>query len=162
MQYRFFRIPVNDNDQAAEEMNRFLRSAKVLAAHRQFVEQGESSFWAMAVEYLPVEGRQDPGEKRGKVDYRETLAPDAFAVFVRLRQWRKDAAAREAVPVYTIFTNEQLAAMARRGVRSVAELREIEGVGDARVSKYGDEIFSVLAASREPDEESGKPVSEDR
>ena len=38
------------------------------------------------------------------------LKPEEFEVFSRLREWRKAAAEKEGVPVYTVLTNEQLAA----------------------------------------------------
>ena len=41
-----------------------------------------------------VRGPRD-GARRGKIDDREVLAPDDFAVFVRLRQLRKEIAQSE-------------------------------------------------------------------
>jgi ATP-dependent DNA helicase RecQ len=50
--------------------------------------------------------------------------------------------------VYNVFTNEQMAEMARRKTSSLAALGEISGVGAARLEKYGqafvDEIAKVL------------------
>jgi len=54
------------------------------------------------------------------------------------------------VPVYTVFTNEQLAQMVQRGVNSKAALREIEGVGEARIEKYADRILLVLSSLVQP------------
>ena len=62
-------------------------------------------------------GSAAPGEARGKVDYREVLSPEQFAAFVKLRALRQAIAKDEAVPVYVIFTNEQLAAMVQKGAR---------------------------------------------
>ena len=53
---------------------------------------------------------------------------------------------REGVPVYTVLTNEQLAQMVQKQVKSKAGLKEIEGVGDARVEKYGETLVQLLAA----------------
>ena len=52
MQWAFYRIPVTGSDQAIE-LNRFLRTVRVLNCHREFVANGDASFWAMAVEYMP-------------------------------------------------------------------------------------------------------------
>ena len=38
MQFRFFVIPIKSNDDAAEEMNRFLRGHRVLAVEKRFME----------------------------------------------------------------------------------------------------------------------------
>jgi hypothetical protein len=40
--------------------------------------------------------------------------------------------------------NEQLAAMVEKRVTSKKALMEIDGVGEARVSKYGDEALAIL------------------
>jgi superfamily II DNA helicase RecQ len=52
--------------------------------------------------------------KKGRIDYREILPSEDFLVFVKLRDLRKQMAQAEAAPVYTIFTNDQLAEMVRR------------------------------------------------
>ena len=46
-----------------------------------------------------------------KIDYKEVLNEVDFAVFARLRDLRKVISDKEAIPAYSIFTNEQLAAM---------------------------------------------------
>jgi superfamily II DNA helicase RecQ len=95
---------------------------------------------------------------RGK-DYREILNPDDFAQFAQLRELRKEVAQAEAVPVYTIFTNEQLAQMVEAKARTRADLERIAGVGDARIEKYGPRFLQVLQRIPDkPDETSGESV----
>ncbi len=56
---------------------------------------------------------------RGRAkDYKELLNPEDFAVFAHCAEPRKAIAQAEAVPVYTVFTNEQLAQMVTNRVRS--------------------------------------------
>ena len=50
--YRFFLIPVRQIGLAEEEMNRFLRSHRVLNVDRRWVDQGSESFWSFCVDYL--------------------------------------------------------------------------------------------------------------
>jgi superfamily II DNA helicase RecQ len=54
---------------------------------------------------------------------------------VKLRDLRKQLAQAEAAPVYTIFTNDQLAEMVRRRLTTLTDLQTIVGVGEARVAK---------------------------
>lgn len=145
MQWAFYRIPVTGSVEATE-LNRFLRTVRVLNCHREFVANGDASYWAMAVEYLPaLENAARPGREAGaKVDFKAVLPPEDFALFARLREWRKALANSEAVPVYTIFTNEQLAEMSRRRCSSLATLAEIEGVGQGRTEKYGRAVLDVI------------------
>ena len=80
-------------------------------------------------------------------------------MFVKLRELRKQIATAEAVPVYMVFTNGQLAEMVRMKAKTKAALEQIEGVGGARVDKYGPRILEFLSvqwtAQHAPN---GKPV----
>jgi len=73
------------------------------------------------------------------------LSESEFRVFVQLRELRKELANREAIPVYTVFTNEQLAEMAWRLPKSRAALAEIEGIGEAKMAKYGPAFLERIA-----------------
>src|SRR4051794_11223824 len=117
MALKFFTIPLQNPSLGEEEVNAFLSSHRVLQVERRFVDVGVNSFWAVCVDYLAggaVQASQGFG-KKGRVDYRELLPPAEFAVFAKLRELRKQLAQTESVPVYTIFTNEQIAEMVRRG-----------------------------------------------
>ena len=133
-------------------MNSFLRSHRVLAVKKEFVSDGENSFWTFCVEYLESSPAPPaPGQSgRPKVDYKEVLKPEEFEVFSRLREWRKRVAEKEGVPVYVIFSNEQLAEMVRKKAGTRAALKEIEGVGDARLEKYGAALLERMVFNPVP------------
>jgi len=57
---------------------------------------------------------------------------------------RKSLADQEGVPAYAVFTNEQLATMAREGINDLAALGSIKGVGKSRVEKYGHAVLDIL------------------
>lgn len=141
-------VPIQDGGAAEADLNAFLATHKVLSVDRRWIDQGPQSVWSFCVDYLPG-GRpgDSPGmanSQRGKVDYREVLSPEEFAVYSRLRDWRKQVSQAEAVPVYTVFTNEQLAQAVQRRAASKADLEKIAGVGDARVQKYGERLLELL------------------
>ena len=169
MQWSFHRVPVL-GDAAAEEFNRFLKSVRVLTVHREFVNQGETSYWALAVEYLPpASGRsgKDSSPAEGRTDFKQLLSPDEFNLFSRLRAWRKETAEQEGTPVYTVFTNDQLASMARNKCASMTSLATIDGVGAGRLEKFGPAVLAVIRGgahdgTTEPDvidRRSGEPAS---
>ncbi len=68
------------------------------------------------------------------------------ALFTRLRALRKRLADENRMPPYVIFHDAALRAMAERLPRSLAEFAAIPGVGQAKLSRYG-EVF--VAAIRE-------------
>lgn len=158
MQLRFFTIPIRGGEEAAEELNRFLGMHRILTIDRSFVQDGANSAWALCVSFESSEGRSPMG-KRGKIDYREVLNEQDFAVFARLRTLRKELAEGEGIPAYAVLTNEQLAEMVQRRVQNATALREIAGIGDARIEKYGEAFLQLLreafaAATANPPEPS--------
>lgn len=173
MRLHFITIPVFESAAAEAELNRFLASHRVLAVDRQLVVDGTRSAWAVCVSFVERAGSvgeaapavnpgagAETGGARAQVDYRAVLSPGDFSVFVRLRTLRKSIAERDGVPAYAIFTNEQLAAMARGRPRSAAELGRLPGVGKARVDKYGAAMLAEMTAvsSGEVVPEAGSPV----
>ena len=155
MPFRFFQIPTSDSGAAGEELNGFLRSHRIVAVRSELVRLGDTAFWAFSVEYLEG-GAKAPDRVQPKVDYREVLKEPEFKVFSRLRDWRKGVAEKEGVPVYAVFTNEQLAEMARRSPRNRADLAKIEGVGDARLNKYGEAVLRLIEGEV-PSHETSRP-----
>ncbi|MDZ4848117.1 MAG: HRDC domain-containing protein [Pirellulaceae bacterium] len=162
MGLRFFTIPIQDSAATQAELNGFLSSHKVLAIDRRWVDLGTNSFWAICVDYLAsatISGDHQPALSRNRIDYKSILPADEFEVFSRLRDLRKEMAQAEAVPVYALFTNEQLAQMVQRRCRDKSELSAIEGVGDAKVEKYAERLLPVLAVLEErADASRGEPV----
>ncbi len=163
MAFKFFTVPINDDGRAEAALNGFVRSHRVLTVDRRWVDLGASSFWSFAVDYLdgqpgtasPQTGRP-PGAKP-KIDYREELPADQFAVFARLREARKEIANAEGVPVYAVFTNEQLAGMVKARAATRADLGRIEGVGEARLDKYAGRMLEILADAWRAGDETGRP-----
>ncbi len=153
MAYRFFQVPVHDCGGFGEGLNRFLRGHRVLSVDRRWVDAGTESYWSFCVDYLEPATASGPlaraaGESRGKVDYREVLPPEEFAAFVKLRALREAISKEAGVPVYVIFTNEQLAAMIQKGAASKADLGRIDGIGEARIQKYFDSIDHAILCGR--------------
>jgi len=148
MQLKLFVIPIKNVSEAEAEMNGFLRGHRVLAVQKEFVADGENSFWSVCVEYLDGTaagtGGRTVGSRVPKVDYKEVLKPEEFELFSRLRDWRKAEAGKEGVPVYAVFTNEQLAQVVQKKINTKAGLKEIEGVGEARMEKYGEALVQLL------------------
>jgi superfamily II DNA helicase RecQ len=148
LQYKFFIIPIKDLSAGEEAFNRFLRTVRLLSIDRKFVENAENSFWALSVEYLDSQKSEESMGKRAgrskKIDYREILSPEDFALYAKLRDWRKITGEKESVPLYTIFTNEQLAAMAQQKIKTLEELGALTGIGAARVDKYGQDVLTVI------------------
>ena len=146
MQFEFILVPVKNSEAAQAELNKILRTHRVLTVQKEFVNQGDSSFWAMAVEYLDREGVDPklPFGRKQKVDYREVLSESDFALYSKLREKRKMIAESEGVPVYTVLTNDQLAEMVTSKVVSKSDMGKIAGIGEAKIEKYAESFLVTV------------------
>jgi superfamily II DNA helicase RecQ len=162
MALRFFVVPVRDSGAFEQELNAFLARHKVVSMQRQLIDQGVNSFWAICVDDLsaaPGETAANANLSRSRVDYKAILPSEEFAVFSRLRDLRKELALAEAVPVYALFTNEQLAQMVQRRCHSKSDLAQIEGISESKIEKYSERLLPLLLTlEARQDASSDKPV----
>jgi ATP-dependent DNA helicase RecQ len=98
--------------------------------------------------------RQDPSpaakartaKSRGAGPAAAELSEADAAVFEQLRAWRAAAAKEQGVPAYVIFHDATLREIAVQGPASLAELARVNGVGEAKLAKYGQQILDLLRA----------------
>ncbi len=94
--------------------------------------------------------REDPGDK----------LPDRLQPLYRaLRNWRNERAKEVGVPSYVIMRNIQLAEVCRKVPRTLEALKQIEGVGETTVSKYGRELLAQIPPELQP-EPPAEPTAE--
>ncbi|EHK80129.1 ATP-dependent DNA helicase RecQ [Saccharomonospora azurea SZMC 14600] len=72
------------------------------------------------------------------------LDGEASAVFERLRAWRAATAKEQGVPAYVIFHDATLRQIATLRPSSRDELGTVSGVGETKLSRYGDDVLDVL------------------
>ena len=73
------------------------------------------------------------------------LPAEAAPVFERLRSWRAGAAKEQGVPAYVIFHDATLREIATRAPTSLTELSAVNGVGETKLARYGEQILETLA-----------------
>jgi len=146
MQLQFFYIPVQDPQLASEEMNKFLRSHKIIDIEKHFVAAESNSFWTFCIRY--IEGSiQETYTKKSKIDYKEELDETIFKIYSDLRECRKKISEKEAVPVYAVFTNEELANIAKLDEITPSNLMAIKGIGKSKAEKYGAAILEIYLSN---------------
>lgn len=96
MQFKFCRIPIPDLGGFTEELNAFLRGHRILSVRRELVNGAGGASWAISVEHLAAASGGSPSAStgKGKIDYREKLSAEDFAVFSALRDVRQKLAER--------------------------------------------------------------------
>ena len=162
MRLHFFTIPVFDGEAATAQLNQLLSTHRVVAVERQFVADGTRSLWSICVTTTAAADVPPPQasttKKTARVDYKQVLPPEQFAVFAKLRALRKSIAEADGVPPYAVFNNAQLAEKVTRPARSIAQIAAIEGVGPSRVKKYGQRFLDALTASPPATEATDAPT----
>lgn len=129
MQIKLFTIPVPGGEALTEDMNVFLRSRKILEVTEQIV----GNHWCFCIKYLDDTAPND----RQKIDYREVLDSEVFQRFSRMREIRKELANAESVRPYVIFTDAELAELAKMEQLTLASMQSVKGIGEKKTEKYG-------------------------
>ena len=147
IQYASFVIPVHSGSVEQDELNRFLRGHRIVQTRKEFVSTEGMSQWAILVEYLDSqEKNQGEQQIKSKVDYKEILNNEDFILFSRLREVRKKLAEENGLPVYAVFTNEQLSDIAQKRPKNLSEFMKIEGIGQGKAEKYFSALLECINA----------------
>jgi len=145
MKYKFFFIPACWPEAAEESLNIFLAQHVIYAIDKQFNDTAEQAGWSFCIAFeSSAASERKTSHNKNSLDYREILNSVDFNTFAELRRLRKQTAEEQAVPAYVVFSNEQLAEMVTRRVRTLEDLRAIDGVGQARCDRYGDAFLAML------------------
>ena len=73
------------------------------------------------------------------------LSPEDTEMFEKLRTWRKEAA--EGKPPYVVFHDATLREIASVRPATLEALSAVNGVGAAKLDKYGEQVLEVLASA---------------
>jgi superfamily II DNA helicase RecQ len=170
MPYRFFTIPTLHGEDAERELNAFLAGHRNVRVDKEFVADGERSFWAVSVAYAvnaTVTGDGKPADYEPKVKYEEEMTPEQYTLYNELRELRNGIAEASKVPAYKVFNNAELASMVRELPDSIAGLRKIRGIGKAKTDAHGEVFLEKIRETRNgaapvipqpvPDETEGTP-----
>jgi superfamily II DNA helicase RecQ len=74
------------------------------------------------------------------------LSADEEALATRLREWRSAEAKRLRVPAYVVLHDRTLKAVAQKRPANPRQLLEIDGLGPAKVEKFGEAILGLCSA----------------
>lgn len=160
MPFRIFTLPVADPSDAEKELDDFLKTVKMVNIRWEFVPDGQGSFWTALVNYFRNGETPYATARKSQIDYRDILSPEDFAVFAKLRKWRNAIAEKDGAPPFTVFNNEQIATMAQKRIKSLDELKQLEGVGDIRLERYGKTVLDIIASFKKSEKTQDEAKSE--
>jgi ATP-dependent DNA helicase RecQ len=90
-------------------------------------------------------GRGDAAARESRSAALDSLPAAARERFDSLRAWRRERAAEQGVPPYVIFHDAALIEIARANPARRAELAEVQGVGQAKLDRYGAAVLALLS-----------------
>lgn len=126
-----------------EALLKAVSGREVLEAREHFFVHGSVPHMAVVLLLGDASGgaqrQRPPGPDPG-----EALPDDRKGLYRALRTWRNERAKSDGVPSYVIARNVQIAEICKRLPRSLAELKEIEGIGEATCKKYGRDILARI------------------
>lgn len=141
MQLKLFTMPVFGGEAVEDELNKFLRSHRVLQLERHYCSDN-GGYWAMLVEYAdgdPI--AEAPPQTRQPRDVTAGMSDEEKQRYNMFRDIRKDLAQQKACPAYLVFTNEELAILARQPELTDDSVKGLKGIAPQRLK---DHVFYFL------------------
>ena len=143
MQIKVIGVPVVGGEAVNEELNKFLRGHKILQVEQKQVTAAEGAYWSFCIRYTKAQ-LDKKGKAVARKDYRDILPEEEFARFAKLRTIRLQMAKEDGVPAFAIFTNEELAGLAGLERITLADMRNVKGIGEKKTEKYGERLIKAL------------------
>ena len=148
------------------ELRDFLKDKEVLSVRDHFFVKDEMPYVTVIVTYnlLRPEAEEPARSTRSARDrrdaWRELLEEQDWPIFNELRDWRNKQAREEGIPPYVICTNRQLADIAHRRPESLSKLATVEGLGKAKLGRYGAALLKIVEANAVDDDEGARDAEE--
>lgn len=140
MAIRMFAVPFDARQESFhdEELQKFLLNKQVKTIRPEFFHQNGRAYWTIFIEYELV--LKDAPRNANALDAPQRL------LYQRFREWRKEKAESEGIPVFLIATNRELLDLVKSAPRTLEALRQIHGFGKKKSDKYGQEILTIISA----------------
>ncbi|MCB9291559.1 MAG: HRDC domain-containing protein [Lewinellaceae bacterium] len=137
MEFRIFTLPFDEVSESFpdEIITQFCLNKKVHDIQSHFFQEEGRHFWSVAIKYEVVLKGED---KIRALDDAQKLLYD------RLKDWRREHANKEGIPVYLVATNAQFLQMVKLKCRTLESLKQVKGFGRKRMDKYGRHIVNLI------------------
>ena len=148
MQIKLFTMPVFGGEAVEEELNKFLRSHRVLQLERHYVADN-GGYWAMLVEYAdgdPI-AEAPPQGRRERKDPTEGMTDEEKMRFNVYRDKRKELSTQRAIAPFLVFTNEELSLMARLPVLNAETAKGLKGIAPQRARDYMPFFYDLITTA---------------
>ena len=152
MHLRIFTLPFDPVSEGFpdEVVTEFCKNKKVLSLEPQFFRQEERAFWSVSVRYEILSKHDAPTRE---------LDEDQKLLYEKLREWRKETAQRDGVPVYLLGNNQQLIEIIRRKATTLEALKGVGGFGRSKIERYGGQVVAIVKTFFEKQKPAAAPAA---
>ncbi|CAN2041859.1 HRDC domain-containing protein [Candidatus Magnetomoraceae bacterium gMMP-15] len=126
-----------------EDLTDFLLNKKIKTLRPEFFQLNGRAYWTVFVEYKTI---LDDKVQAVKMSQSKALNDAQKLLFQRFREWRKEKAKKNGVPVFIIATNSELIEVVKRNPSTMEALRQIHGFGKKKVEQHGKDILNIIKA----------------
>jgi len=151
MRVRLFTLRFNPATESFDDtaVTQFLADKEVCSIRDHFFIKDDTPYLTLVVCYRPSALPPPPeaqreGRQRDE-SWRETLPKEDWPLFNTLRDWRSERAKADGIPPYVICNNRQLAEVVRARPDTLTALGAIEGFGEGKLKRYGQELLALVA-----------------
>lgn len=141
MPFRIFTIAFDREKECFfdEELNKFCINKRVKKTDIHFFTESNKAYWTAFIEYDEVIDGEKPTNT-------SNLNEPEKLLYQRLKEWRKDRAEKDGVPVYIVSTNGELLDLITKAPKTLESLRALKGFGKKKIEKYGKEIIEIITS----------------
>ena len=79
-----------------------------------------------------------------KIDYVSDLSEQQQILFETLKKWRTTKYLEEGIQPYMVMMDKVIHSIVKMNPSNLKELRKVNGIGEKKVEKYGEDILSIL------------------
>ncbi|KPA19074.1 HRDC domain-containing protein [Candidatus Magnetomorum sp. HK-1] len=140
MQVKIITLPFDPTGNVFEDdtINKFTMNKQIISMKSQFFYHNDLPYWSVYIVYnVDVDLTM-------KEDLKSSLDQPGLLFYKRLQEWRKIKADENKIPVFIIATNKQLTDIIIEKPRTLEALRMIDGFAKKKVTKYGNDIISMV------------------
>src|SRR6056297_1598927 len=148
MKIKILTIKFDENKNIFEEkeIKKFLDNKKVIDYDINFFKSNNSYFWTILFVYNKNKNRK---KVKKNIDIEIEISEKDKKLYERLKEWRLETAREQGIPVYIIFSNNELKRIVNKRPKSKKELKTINGIGDKKTKKYGKEVLKIVKKDSE-------------
>lgn len=121
-----------------ELIDKNISNKKILNYKVELIKEEGEYYWSVFFEYEELEGMVI-SSKESKI-----LNEAELKILDILKEWRKNKAFEKGIPPYVIAKNEQLVEIIKNNPKTLAELQNINGIGEKKSKEYGEEIIEII------------------